>query len=247
MLTWISQVKCRLDSAGEDDEFFCALGEIAIALGFEFYSFRIIVDRPSRGVDVHSRNNYPAPWRAIYPSGFPPHDAVYLHCRQSILPIGWSDALYADQPEFRSSLIEFGMNHGMSQVFHGRTGITSMFSLVRGNSAVSDNELFDKGEHLLWLANLLHNSALPRVLGRAEASRLETPVQVQSLSDREIEILRLTGQGMTSKQVAEILNVVTRTVNFHVAKSITKLGVSNKTAAVALAARAGLFDPTDPQ
>ena len=51
------------------------------------------------------------------------------------------------------------------------------------------------------------------------------------LTEREVEVLRLLTQGMTSAQMAEQLVIGVVTVNFHVRSIYTKLGVSSRAAA----------------
>ena len=54
-------------------------------------------------------------------------------------------------------------------------------------------------------------------------------------------MLRWTGEGKTSGEIADILNITERTVNFHIGKAIAKLNAVNKTAAVLRAAMLGLL------
>ncbi len=54
-------------------------------------------------------------------------------------------------------------------------------------------------------------------------------------------MLRWTADGKTSAEIAEIMAVSERTVNFHVNSAVSKLGASNKTSAVVRAAMLGLM------
>ena len=63
------------------------------------------------------------------------------------------------------------------------------------------------------------------------------------LTLREIEVLKWSAEGKTAAEVAMILNVKIRTVNFHIGSAIRKMGVSNKTSAVVQAALHGVFQP----
>jgi DNA-binding CsgD family transcriptional regulator len=63
------------------------------------------------------------------------------------------------------------------------------------------------------------------------------------LSPREIEILRLAALGRPSKEIAALLNIRERTVSWHLANVFAKLGVENRTEAVALALEQGLIRP----
>lgn len=68
---------------------------------------------------------------------------------------------------------------------------------------------------------------------------------VQSLTQREIELLRLVAEGMSNKAIAQTLSISENTVKYHMRNILQKLGVQNRTEAVTQAIRAGLLDP-DP-
>ena len=51
------------------------------------------------------------------------------------------------------------------------------------------------------------------------------------LTTRELECLRLVAEGRTSKEIARILNIASRTVDFHVQNATDKLGASSRSQA----------------
>ncbi|CAA9574607.1 MAG: hypothetical protein AVDCRST_MAG59-3944 [uncultured Thermomicrobiales bacterium] len=65
------------------------------------------------------------------------------------------------------------------------------------------------------------------------------------LTPREREVLRLVAAGLSDKGIADALFVERPTASKHVASVLTKLGVANRAAAAALAARGGLVWGTD--
>lgn len=75
----------------------------------------------------------------------------------------------------------------------------------------------------------------------AQQMNAAVPLHTARLTFREIEVLKWSAQGKTAAEVAIILNVKIRTVNFHIGSAIRKMGVSNKTAAVVQAAVQGVF------
>lgn len=60
------------------------------------------------------------------------------------------------------------------------------------------------------------------------------------LSQRELQILRMVGQGKPNKQIARDLSVEVTTVKGHVKSVFEKLGVRNRTEALAEATRRGM-------
>lgn len=62
------------------------------------------------------------------------------------------------------------------------------------------------------------------------------------LTEREREILRLIFDGRCSNEVATVLCVSKRTVDFHLARAYVKLGVSNRFQAFKRAIDLGIID-----
>ena len=63
-----------------------------------------------------------------------------------------------------------------------------------------------------------------------------------SLSDQEIAVLRLARQGMTNKQIADELELVSGTVRNYLSSVYEKLKLSNRTGAIAQAIENGLLE-----
>ena len=64
---------------------------------------------------------------------------------------------------------------------------------------------------------------------------------IEDLTERELEVLHLLAQGMPNKEIAAHLVISERTAKFHVSSIMSKLGATNRTEAVALAAQRGLI------
>lgn len=63
--------------------------------------------------------------------------------------------------------------------------------------------------------------------------------QVEPLSERELDVLRLAGQGLTNKAIGHALSISDRTVQGHLANIYGKLGVASRTEAVTKALKVG--------
>ena len=63
------------------------------------------------------------------------------------------------------------------------------------------------------------------------------------MTRREVEILRLLGQGLTNKQIAYRLKISEKTVRNHISNFYAKLGVGDRSQAVLYAVRKGLVEP----
>ena len=71
---------------------------------------------------------------------------------------------------------------------------------------------------------------------------IATPVQF-TLTDREIEGLTWVARGKSSNDIAVLMNVTERTVNFHINNVIRKLGVATRVQAAIQCALLGLINP----
>ncbi len=76
-------------------------------------------------------------------------------------------------------------------------------------------------------------------------ARLPTAKAEGLLSDRELEILALLGEGLVKKEIADRLGITYPTVDSHVQHIYEKLQVHNAPAAINIAHRLGIF-PTKP-
>ncbi len=77
-------------------------------------------------------------------------------------------------------------------------------------------------------------------LARSTTSDLSQPLY-EALTERELEVLSLLAQGMPNKEIASHLTISERTAKFHVSSIMGKLGATNRTEAVSLAAQRGLI------
>lgn len=86
-------------------------------------------------------------------------------------------------------------------------------------------------------------SKLLRHMGQHKGVRLSTelPPTYETLTERELEVLALLAQGMPNKEIAAHLVISERTAKFHISSIMGKLGATNRTEAVSLAAQKGLI------
>lgn len=77
-------------------------------------------------------------------------------------------------------------------------------------------------------------------------SKRKPDLESITLTKREIEVLILVVEGMTNAEIAVVLFVKKRTIDFHLFNIYNKLQVSNRVQAFRKAARLGLI-PFDQQ
>jgi len=109
-----------------------------------------------------------------------------------------------------------------------------------------DNEL--KGRHLGaddYVIKLIDFEVLTTIINArlAGVARSELWPKLVQLNDREVETLTWVARGKTSAEIAQILGLTKRTVDFHIDNARTKLGAATRTQAVIKAATGRLIDP----
>ncbi len=93
--------------------------------------------------------------------------------------------------------------------------------------------------------SLLHPLVASRLLEAVRASERTSDSAlsaspIETLTEREQEVLGLLAQGWANKAIGAHLHIAERTVKFHVAAILGKLGAGNRTEAVRIAVQRGL-------
>ncbi|MGV8919052.1 MAG: autoinducer binding domain-containing protein [Pseudomonas sp.] len=212
-----------------------ALGLI-LNLGFDYCSFGIRSQLSAPGPRLIMHSNYPQKWQAEYSAQhYLDIDPSVKRCHASVLPVLWSDELFADTPQFWEHARSYSLCQGWAQSTHDGRAIESMLTLARSHEVISSAEYFEKAAQILWLCNLLHALMAERLLSNL------THEQRAPLSSRETEILKWSAEGKTAEDISTILNLKERTINFHIGNAIRKMGASNKTSAVVQAVLSGVL------
>lgn len=105
---------------------------------------------------------------------------------------------------------------------------------VRGRELIDAIRAVYAGESVLHpaITRKVIESFLPA--GKPAERRIAEP-----LSEREMEVVKLAGRGMSNKDIAEELSLSVRTVQAHLGNIFNKLGVGSRTEAVLYALKKG--------
>jgi DNA-binding NarL/FixJ family response regulator len=103
-------------------------------------------------------------------------------------------------------------------------------------------------EELLAAIGALHEGLLagapelikPLLFHLPDSERLAAEPMLESLTERENQVLQLLAQGLANKQIALTLGISEHTVKFHISSIYAKLGATNRTEAVRLGVLRGM-------
>jgi NarL family two-component system response regulator LiaR len=94
-------------------------------------------------------------------------------------------------------------------------------------------------------------SSLHPSIARRLLRELSTPASrgadTESLTEREVEVLRLVAQGHSNRQISDCLTISEATVRTHVSNILAKLDLSSRTQAALYALREGLASLNDSE
>lgn len=232
---WQLEVLENVKAAATPQACFAQIATQAAALGFEFCTHGMRLPLPVTKPRTTMQSNYPAEWLQRYNDrGYMEIDPTVAHGMRSSAPVVWSDALFKNVPDLWREAQGYGLRHGWAQSRRDPEGTYSMLVLVRSEGELTAAELERLSPYMQWLTHASHDAM--KASGN-EALR-EPGID---LSEREIDVLRWTAEGKTAADVADILKISERTVNFHINTAVEKLGACNKTSAAVRAAMLGLL------
>ncbi len=150
------------------------------------------------------------------------HSSIATRAVCSLKPFAWSSA----EAAFTTPLDDICA--GIAIPVQDHASGPAMVALVGVDADLAHQVVEECAADLAYAAGDIHLQAL------------ETKPVKARLSAREMECLRMAALGLTVTQTADLLDIRPRTVEFHLKNLCDKLGATNKTHAVAIAASEGL-------
>jgi predicted ATPase/DNA-binding CsgD family transcriptional regulator/transcriptional regulator with XRE-family HTH domain len=134
----------------------------------------------------------------------------------------------------REQLVQSGNREALGLSAAYRDGRTLSFDAV----ATMSLRLLEVADQPLLRPELAEKA---RQLAKNSGEPTAAHASENPLTAREIEVLRLVAQGLSSKLIAHQLSITPGTVNYHLATVFNKLGVDTRAQAVAVATQRGLL------
>lgn len=210
----------------------------ASKLGFDYCAYGMRSPLSIAEPKTIMLNNYPEAWQKRYvKQQYVRVDPTVQHCMLSLQPLVWSSqsANTQSQKDFWEEARSYGLNVGWAQSSRDFIGTRGMLTLARSADQLSEKEQKAQYTNMFWLSQTVHSS-IAKIVNETEFAQFNL-----YLTNREKEVLRWTAEGKTSAEIAQILGVTERTVNFHLGNSMQKLNVNNKISAAIRAVMLGIL------
>lgn len=222
-----------------------ALERFSYKMGFDYFRLLIIFPISMNRSHVALFNNCPLSWFEAYSSNrYLTQDPVVSLGLKQTLPIFWNK-LDLDHPtmpacsrDVMNLAADFGVRNGVSFPLHtpyGEKGILSFITKDPSNSEL----MFENVPILSFCASYIFNAAVELVKRKPELAK-----HLADLSAREKECLLWASEGKTSWEIATILGISERTVNFHLNQVTNKTDSRNRNQAIAKTISSGLILPS---
>lgn len=209
-------------------------------LGFDSFVYALRVPTNFSNAQVIMVDGYPEGWvRRYFEQAYFEVDPVMAWCLRSILPLRWSDLVLEPGSSAGRMMREaaaFGLRDGVTMPVHSPRGELGILSFAL--DAPPDRARAIAGAALpcvQLLASHLHE-AVRRLSGVGDEAD-------PGLTARERECLSLAADGKTSWEIARILAVTEKTVNFHLTNATQKLRAVSRQHGIGKAALQGLLHP----
>lgn len=231
-----NQLLNRIDDCGKAEQLNQIILEVTREYGYQYYQFCLLIPMGLLQCQIYLLSHSPDGWiKNYWENKYMQEDPlVHLAMRQS-RPFQWRDLeltnkqLPAQSVAIMAARRERGMCDGVTFPLHGPNGSHGILSLSGGQD--SELELAD-----LPLLGILSSTIF------CKANQLLNQ-KASNLSERERECLFWVSEGKTSWEVAKILGITERTVNFHLNSAIRKTGCRNRYQTIAHSISAGHLMP----
>ncbi|WED77424.1 helix-turn-helix transcriptional regulator [Aeromonas allosaccharophila] len=229
-------------SVTDGDRLAGLIGRFTLDMGYDYYGFTLIIPMSMQRPKVVLFNQCPVSWVQTYTdNNMLACDPVIQLARKQTLPIYWNrlderaSFLQEGSMDVMGLAAEFGLRNGISFPLHGAAGETGILSFITSERASSDL-LLESSPILSWMSNYIFEAAI-RVV------RLRDSDQLAALTERETECLFWASEGKTSGEIACILGITERTVNYHLNQVTRKTGSMNRYQAIAKGISSGILLP----
>ncbi len=196
------------------------LSVLAADYQFEFFHLCLSLRRGLQQTELMILTKTPEPWCADFSLNTGIQDDPIFHkTQQQTSPFVWSKLTATQDEPLMTYWVSAGMEQGVAFPLHGPNGFNGYFTLSRKQGApIPAQTVFQ----IMCLTQFILEQAIKLF-----------STQKTGFSSREKECLFWVSEGKTSWEIAQILGITERTVNFHLNNAIRKSGCKNRYQTVA--------------
>nr|AAX12566.1 LuxR-type transcriptional regulator [Aeromonas diversa CDC 2478-85] len=220
------------------------ISRFTLGMGYDYYRFAVIILMSMQRRKVVLFNQCPDSWVQAYTAN---HmlacDPIIQLARKQTLPLYWNRReergrfLQEGSRDVMGLAAEFGLRNGISFPLHRAAGGKGIMSFIISERASRDL-LLESSPLLSWMSNYIFEAAIRIV----RVSLREDDPQ-EALTARETECLFLATEGKTSGEIACILGITERPVNYHLNQVTRKTGSMNRCQAIIKGVSSGILLP----
>lgn len=238
----------RIDQVEDIDELRSIFAETLAHFECKHFHYHLIRSRGeiSPGVRLpYGISTYPPEWLDLYQTcRYLEDDPLITRALAQRDAFTWEEVLSADplsprQRQFLGDVRAANLGHSIAFPLHGKHGESAVLHVV------PETELFRSEEEVCDRLSVLH------LIAWHYHSRIYTPLiehiltegsrRRSLLSARERLVLNWTAKGKSTAEIAIVLKISAKTIDFHIENVKRKLQVYNRTHAVAKAIMLGLL------
>jgi DNA-binding CsgD family transcriptional regulator len=230
----------QLAHATSLDQLETILGAECQLLGFDSFFYALRTPTSYSHAEIIVLDGFPERWvKRYFEHAYFDIDPVKEWCVKKVVPLCWSDLVLDPGSRSETMMLDaasYGLCDGVSMPVHSPQGELGILSFsINAPPAQARSIAKTSVPHVQLLANHLQQ-AVRRISGLLEEPGPE-------LTERERECLSWAADGKTSGEIAQILSITERTVNFHLNNLAQKMGVTSRQHAVGRAAMRRLIQP----
>lgn len=212
----------------------------ANSLGFKTFTAFAVVDQSPEKSKFYGIDNTPVGYAETYhDERLSRVDPVMQHCKRKSFPIIWNQDVYIESGvgEMWEHQAHYGYKTGIALGLHLPNGQHFSMGVDSDRPIPSNTRTLTRIAAELQLFAVHAQEAAFRIL----VPVVPTPTDRPELTRRELEVLKLTMDGMAASEISDVLNISERTTVFHLQNAMHKLNCNSKYQAVLKAIRLGFL------
>ncbi|MGG7517675.1 helix-turn-helix transcriptional regulator [Allorhizobium undicola] len=248
------QFTSRIGSAQTVAELKALLEETVSRLGYQYFAYHIVqhsaLYEGGSARQTYGIFSYPDTWMAQYVARqYVNHDPVVDCCLGRKTPFRWEGVidmatLSPSQRQVMKEAAEAGIRDGLTIPLMSKHGEVAMLTVIPPKGGMEQRR-GRKDDNLLYvIAQFFHAHALRIVMEERLVSNVGR--RRSFLSARERETTLWVSRGKSSWEIAQILGISEKSVEFYMESVKKKLEAVNRTQAVVKAILLGLIDGENP-